>query len=366
MTVYLFAGGGTAGHVNPLLAVADRLREREPDSEVLVLGTKEGLERELVPTRGYELLTIAKLPFPRHPNLDALRFLPRFARAVRQVRAIIRDRGVTAVVGFGGYASAPAYVAAKRENVPLIIHEANAMPGMANKLGARSTPWLGSAYANAKFAGARHVGMPLRTEITSLDRSALRGSARAKFGLDPDRQCLLVTGGSQGARAINRAIVTAAPQIVAAGWQILHLSGGRQTDFEPATVEHYTAVTYVEHMHFALAAADFVVCRAGSLTVSELMAVGLPAVYVPLPFGNGEQGLNAADQIDAGGALLVDNSAFTPEWIQTQLIPLLRDSERVKAMARASQRSAVLDGSERMYELISEAVADGAHRSSAR
>lgn len=356
MTRYLFAGGGTAGHVNPLLAVADHVRHEDPADEVIVLGTTEGLERELVPARGYELVTIDKLPFPRRPNVDALRFPARFRRAVREVRALIRARHIDAVVGFGGYVAAPAYRAAVLEKIPLVLHESNAKPGLANRLGARWTPWVGVTSAHSSLPRARVVGMPLRPEILQIDRDRDRQSARATLGLDPDRPTLLVTGGSQGARAINRAIVECASDIVAAGWQILHLSGGRQTDFEPATVPHYVAIEYLSEMHLALAAADLVVARAGSATVSELTAVGLPAVYVPLPYGNGEQARNAADQVDAGGALLVDNADFTPGWIRSTLVPLLNDSDRRAAMASATRSVALTDASARMRAMMVEAM----------
>lgn len=357
MTTLLFAGGGTAGHVNPLLATADRMRERSKDLEVLVLGTREGLEADLVPERGYELLTIEKLPFPRRPNVYALRFPPRWARAVRQVRRIIRERDVAAVVGFGGYASAPAYRAAKLEGVPIVIHEANAVPGMANKLGARWADAVGVSYRTTPMTGSEFVGMPLRSEITDLDRAGLRDEARGSLGLDADRPVLLVTGGSQGARSVNRAIVDAVDDIVAAGWQVLHLSGGRQIDFEPAASEHYVAIEYLREMHLALAAADFVVCRAGSLTVAELGAVGLPAVYVPLPYGNGEQRRNAQDQLDAGGAVIVKDERFTPEWIRGELVPLLRDVGEVRHMAERSAAAGVRDGADRMAALVERVIA---------
>ncbi|MCH1883471.1 UDP-N-acetylglucosamine--N-acetylmuramyl-(pentapeptide) pyrophosphoryl-undecaprenol N-acetylglucosamine transferase [Agrococcus sp. ARC_14] len=352
----LLAGGGTAGHVNPLLATARRLRERMPEAELTVLGTAEGLERELVPRAGLELVTIEKLPFPRRPDAAALRFPGRWRRAVREVRALIRDRGIDVVVGFGGYASAPAYRAAHLERVPIVIHESNAKPGMANVLGARWTEFVGLSYRATTLKG-EVVGMPLRPEITGLDRAGLRAEAVAALGLDPERPTLLVTGGSQGARSINRTIVASADAIVAAGWQILHLSGGRQTDFEPASSAHYVAIEYLDRMHLALAAADLVVCRAGSLTVSELMAVGLPAVYVPLPYGNGEQGMNAADQVSAGGALLVADGEFTAEWVRTRLVPLLRDADRLAEMASASAGAGASDGSDRMCALIERAAA---------
>lgn len=198
MTRYLLAGGGTAGHVNPLLAVADRLRRDDPTAEILVLGTKEGLEARLVPARGYELATIPKLPFPRRPNAAALRFPGAYRRTIRTVVDLIRERGIDAVVGFGGYAAAPAYSAARKAGVPLVIHEANARPGLGNRLGARYTPWVGVAFEGTRLPHATFVGMPLRVEIEELDRAASRPAALAEFGLSDDRPTLLVTGGSLG------------------------------------------------------------------------------------------------------------------------------------------------------------------------
>ena len=217
MTTYLLAGGGTAGHVNPLLALADLISREEPDAGIAVLGTAEGLEARLVPERGYELQTIERLPFPRRPNAYALRFPARYAAAVRRVRGLIRERGVDVVVGFGGYASAPAYRAAHLEGVPYVIHEANAKPGLANRQGARRTEFVGVTFEGTPIRRARVTGMPLRPEITGLDREASRVGAREHLGLDPDRRTLLVTGGSQGARAINRGVGRCAAEVVASG-----------------------------------------------------------------------------------------------------------------------------------------------------
>ena len=186
VTVYLLAGGGTAGHVNPLLATADRLRERDPGATVLVLGTAEGLETRLVPERGYELLTVPRLPFPRRPNGDLLRFPGRWRATVRAAREHLRDRDVDVVVGFGGYASAPAYRAARREKVPIAIHEANARPGLANRLGARFTRFVGVTFASTKLRGRRVVGFPLRREIERLDRAAV--ARRGDAGVRPRRR----------------------------------------------------------------------------------------------------------------------------------------------------------------------------------
>ena len=355
MTVYLLAGGGTAGHVNPLLATADRLREREPGATVLVLGTAEGLEARLVPDRGYELLTIPRLPFPRRPNGDLLRFPGRWRRTVRAARAHVRERRVDVVVGFGGYVSTPAYRAARLEGIPIAIHESNARPGLANRLGSRLTRFVGVAFASTRMRYLRVVGFPLRREIEQLDRVASHADGARAYGLDPARPTLLVTGGSSGARRLNETMTASAALVVGAGWQVLHLSGGFRGAIDDPGVPGYTILEYADRMDLALAAADLVVCRAGSAPVSELAAVGLPAVFVPYPVGNGEQRFNADDALGAGGAWLVADAAFTPQWVADSLVPLLLDRARVAELAARMASVGHRDGADRMVDLVFEA-----------
>ncbi len=359
MTRYLLAGGGTAGHVNPLLAVADRIRQREPDATVLVLGTLEGLEARLVPERGYELLTINKVVFPRRPNAAAVRFPREFLRAVGAIRALIREHDVDVVVGFGGYVSAPAYVAARREKKPIAVHEANARPGIANRLGALFTKRVGVTFRGTRLLHAVFVGMPLRREIETLDRAAARASALAHFGLDPKKPVLLVTGGSQGAMSINQTVWDSAASILGAGWQLLHITGRRWDRLEPE-LAGYSLMQYCDRMDLAIAAADLAIARGGSATVSEFSALGVAAVYIPLPIGNGEQALNAKEQVDAGGALLIDNAGFTPDWVASTLVDLLSDRALIADMAVRAKSVGVLDGADRMVDLVGAALADSA------
>ncbi|MFB6608815.1 glycosyltransferase [Agromyces sp. NPDC056379] len=359
MTTYLLAGGGTAGHVNPLLAVADRLRERDPEASVLVLGTAEGLESRLVPARGYELLTIAKVPFPRRPNRAAAAFPARFRESIAAVRRIIDERGVDVVVGFGGYVSTPAYLAARRAGIPVAIHEANARPGLANRLGARFAATVGVAFEGTPLPRARLVGMPLRREIETLDPAALRAEAAAHFELDASRPVLLATGGSLGARRINRTMVDSAIAITAAGWQVLHVTGANSEVVDPG-VDDYRVVEYADRMDLALAVADAAVSRAGAATVCELSALGIPAAFVPYPVGNGEQRFNAAGVVSAGGAVLVDDADFVPAWVDATLLPMLGDTERLRAMAAAAASVGFRDGTDRMVALVDEALGEAA------
>jgi len=358
----LLAGGGTAGHVAPLLSLADCLRRRDPGTRITVLGTAEGLEKRLVPEAGYPLAVVPRVPLPRRPSSDLARLPVRLRSAVVAAEDAIRAGGAQVVVGFGGYVATPAYLAARRLGVPIVVHEQNARPGIANRLGARLARRVAVTFPGTPLPRARVVGMPMRRQITTLDRPALRAVARAEFGLDPDRTTLLVTGGSLGAQRLNETLAAAAPDLAAAGVQVLHAAGrGKTVTLAPpapgalfAPPVPYVVREYLDRMDLAYAAADAVVCRSGAGTVCELTTVGLPAAYVPLPVGNGEQRLNAQPVVDAGGGLLVDNAACTPAWVRGVLVPLLADPARLAAMASAAARFGIRDGDERLADLVYE------------
>ncbi len=355
MTTYLLAGGGTAGHVNPLLAVADRIRETEPDAVLLVLGTAEGLEARLVPERGYELLTIERLPFPRHFNGGAFRFPGRLQRAVNEVRSVIRERRIDVVVGFGGYAAAPAYLAARAERIPLAIHEANARPGIANRLGAFFTDFVGVAFEGTRIRGGAFVGQPLRREIEQLDRFAARQQGILHFELDATKPTLLVTGGSSGALRINDTISSSVTLVLGAGWQVIHVTGEFRDAVDDPQLEGYHVLKYCDRMELALAVADLALGRAGTSTVAELTGLGIAAVFVPYPVGNGEQRLNARNAVRAGGAIMVDDAAFTPDWVASTLVPLLRNRATIADMAVRSASVGARDGTDRFVAMVHKA-----------
>lgn len=355
MTNYLLTGGGTAGHVNPLLTVARALATRNPSDNIWVLGTKAGLESRLVPEAGLELLFIEKLPFPRRPDFYAIVFPFRFLFAVSRIRKYIRAHSITAVIGFGGYVSAPAYLASRMEKVPLIIHEANALPGIANKFGNRFASAAGKAFRSAQLKHTEFVGMPIRKEIVALAEKKDFAGARKHFGLKSDQLTLLVTGGSLGAKSINQTIDSARPLLVAAGIQVLHIVGG-SSELDEVSEPEYRRIRYLDQMELAIAAADFAICRAGAATVSEFSAVGLPALYVPYPVGNGEQNWNLADVVSAGGGISVLDSDFTLEYVRSTLIPMLSDTKKLAEMAANAAEAGVLDGTERFITLIDEVL----------
>jgi UDP-N-acetylglucosamine--N-acetylmuramyl-(pentapeptide) pyrophosphoryl-undecaprenol N-acetylglucosamine transferase len=334
----VIAGGHSAGHIEPMLNFADALRRLAPAAEITAVGTARGLDTTLVPARGYPLELIPPAPLPRAPGRALLRAPGRLRESVRAATAVLDRVEAEVVVGFGGYVAAAAYLAAHRRGLPLVVHEANARAGVANRLAARLTTHVFTATPGVRLAHATAVGIPLRPAITGLDRPALRDAARQRFGLRPDGPVLLVTGGSQGARTINAAVSGAAGALRAAGVQVLHITGPRHVAEVPGSgpssvVFPYVVRPYVDEMHHAYAAADFVLCRSGAMTCAELAAAGLPAAYVPLPLRGGEQRLNAEAVVAAGGALLVDDAVLDAAWIGSTLLPVLTDPGRIAAMA---------------------------------
>ena len=352
----VLAGGGTAGHIEPMLALADALRRRQEDIRITCLGTARGMETRLVPARGYDLRLIPPVPLPRKPTVDLLRVPGRVRRAVADTRALLAELCADVVVGFGGYVALPAYLGARRSGVPIVVHEQNALPGLANRIGARLAARVAVTVPGTPLHRGEHVGMPLRTAIGSLDRAARRAEARAAFGLDPDRRTLLVFGGSQGARTLNRAAVAAADALTAAGIQVLHARGPKNTDVtvpeRPAGSAPYVVVDYLERMDLAYAAADLALCRAGAVTVAEVSAVGLPAAFVPLPIGNGEQRRNALPVVEAGGGLLVEDADLDAAWITGHLVPLLSDPAALAGYARHAAATGVPDADDRLAGIV--------------
>lgn len=381
MTNIVLAGGGTAGHVNPLLSVADAIRRIEPDAGLSVIGTSVGLEHDLVPQAGYELDTVEKVPFPRRPNKDALTFPWRWSREKRKVRAILERRKAQVVVGFGGYASAPVYSVAHAMGIPVVIHEQNARAGMANKLGAKWASFIGTAYENTglkpgKGTTIERVGLPLRPAIAQLaarirtDYPAVRAQAAAQLGIDPGRPVVVVTGGSLGALSLNTAVAGAAADLLKRA-QVIHLTGKGKiaqveaevtakagadalNNLDPAHAGQgdYHVAQYLERIDLAFACADLVICRAGAGTVCELTALGLPAIYVPLPIGNGEQRFNAQPVVDADGGMMVNDSDFTAAWVHDHIAGLLDDPQRLHELGDHAWQYGIRDAADIMARHI--------------
>ena len=350
----VLATGGTAGHIEPALNLADALRRMDPSVRITVIGSNRGLETTLVPARGYELRTVAAVPLPRKPSIDLLLVTPRVSSAVSDAASILREVNADVAVGFGGYASLPTYLAARRTKTPLVIHEANARAGVANKLGARLTKNVITTVPGS-LPHATVMGLPLRSAIAGLDRQSSRQGARDHFGISADAKVLLVFGGSQGAAHFNAVIAESLQQLTKAGIWILHAFGGKNET--PAAQHGYLPVPYIDRMDLAYAAADLAVTRAGAMTCAELSAVGLPAIYVPLPIGNGEQRLNALPIVEAGGGLIVDDADFDTDWLVNATTHLLGDEGELAIMGTAAAGLGIRDADAQLARFVLDVAA---------
>jgi len=352
VTSVVIGAGGTGGHIYPGLATADAIRAARPDSQIVFVGTKRGLEGRLIPQAGYELVTVDMLPL--NTNLRwRLAFFPfSIVRSTVQTLRTLGERKADVVLGMGGYPSVPAVLAAWLARVPRIIHESNATPGLANRFVSRFAPNIALAFREGGRNLPRHrdtrlVGMPISESLAAFDRDALREEARAHFNLKDGERMVLVSGGSLGAVRLSRAAAD-----LAGRWRDrtdirLVIKAGR--DQLPAIEQQLTsngghavatAVAYLDRMDLAYAAADITVCRAGSGTVAELSHVGLPAVLVPYPSAaHDHQSFNAQALVDVGAAVMIPDSDVTADRLEQVLTPILADPARLAAMAAAAHQT---------------------------
>jgi UDP-N-acetylglucosamine--N-acetylmuramyl-(pentapeptide) pyrophosphoryl-undecaprenol N-acetylglucosamine transferase len=337
----LIAGGGTAGHVFPALAVADALRQR--GYEARFVGVADRLEARLVPEAGYPLETIEMVPVPRGVSPQLAKLPLALWRSIRRCVELIGTHDAVAVVTFGGYVSFPLSWAARRTGRPLVVHEQNSVPGLANRVAARWADRVAVTFpgSDERFPHPERVavtGNPVRPSILELDLDARRPAALERFGLDPARRTLLAFGGSQGARRINEALIAAHQH-----WrhperlQILHIAGRQLHDEARAAWEEaerdaegppVQLIDFTSEMGDAYAVADVVLCRAGATSIAELTALGLASVLVPYPHATGDhQRHNAMALRRVGGARMVLDDGLDGYTLVDAVEPLLEDDE---------------------------------------
>lgn len=363
----LFAAGGTAGHVFPAISVARALIRLDPEIEPVFVGSPDRLEATLVPDAGFRFhaLRAAALPRRLSPRLLTLPLTVR--RAVTRAMAIAREERVVGVATFGGYVSYPVARAAYRLQLPLVIHEQNAVPGLANRMAAR---WADRVAVTVPSCALKFrepdrcavTGNPVREDIAALDRDALRAEARVRFGLRPDRATVLVFGGSQGARSINRAILAANHLWGDSELQILHATG-RATFESTATAwartrekhrgPHAAVVDFIDDMADAYAAADVVVSRAGATTIAEVTTLGIPSVLVPYPHATADhQMANAKALARAGGAVVIEDRHLDGRSLVAAVKPLLDDHEKLHETGKSAHAFGRRDAADNLARVV--------------
>ena len=358
MVSVVMAGGATTGHIAPLVATAERLLELDPNVRITCIGTPRGLESRVIPAAGLTLELVPPVPLPRKPSVDLLSVPTRLASAVSKAVRILKAVDADVVVGFGDYVSLPAYLAALRLKVPVVVHEQNALAGLANKVAARFAKVVATSFPHTQLRGARHIGLPVRKGIAILDRDAARVAAREALGLRAEGPTLLVSGGSQGAVAINTAVDGARDRLLAAGIDVLHVVGPKNMAddlvavTDPTTGALYLPVGYVDAMEQAYAAADLMVGRSGAGTVMETALVGLPVVFVPLPHGNGEQARNAEFLVRGRAGILIDNADLTADRLADAVLGILTTEGEVTRMSQACRGLVPADAAGDLARLV--------------
>lgn len=349
---FAFTCGGTSGHINPALAIAASLREQHPEAEIFFIGRAHGLEAELVPQAGYEYKPVEAEPFPRRLSMelwDAWRTLKRSTRAMRR---LLRQEQVDAVIGTGGYVTAPVMAAARQLGIPRILHEQNAFPGQSNRVMSRGAA-VCLSFENTreyfdKAARIEVTGNPVRDVFFKLTRE----EARKRLGMSPAERSVLVTGGSQGARSLNEVVIDLAEELMrrptAVPYKVIIAAGERHASTVRNALAEYNerfyADGYLYNMQDYMAAVDIVVCRAGASTCSELAALGKPSILVPYPFATGDhQMFNAKSMEEKGAALVRQDSQLNVNWLREQLDLLFERPEKLKAMGEAAKELAKPD-----------------------
>ena len=372
MADVLLVGGGTAGHVLPAIATAQALERLRPGIDVEFAGLSGSLEERLVSAAGYPFSVVRALPLPRRLTPQLLRVVPGVLGAVRHARSLLVETGASGVVSFGGYVALPLSLAA-RGRVPLVLHEQNSRPGLANRISARSASHIAVTFPSSAErlrgrARVRIVGNPVQQHLRDLDVSQQRRAATERLALDPNRRTLLVLGGSQGARSINRAVTGALEAWRALGLQVLHLTGERgheesvgwwrDAGADPdARNSPIRVLPFLQDMSDAYAVADLAVSRAGATTIAELSVLGVPSVLVPYPHATAQhQHSNALALARCGAAVVIEDRTLSPDAIATLVATILEQPQRTVEMSRAARAWSRPDAAEALALVVLEAI----------
>ena len=363
----VIAAAGTGGHINPGIAIANKIMEKEPQSKIIFIGTGRGLEKDLVPRAGYELKTVEAYGINRKINLDNIKRLCKTIKAVGQAKKILKEFKPDIVIGTGGYICASVCMAANQLKIPIILHESNAFPGVAVKVMAKKANeiLLGFEEAKERISNARKIvvtGTPTKVNSNRLSDEQ-KYNLKQEMKLKQDLPVVLFFGGSQGAQSINNAILGIIENKLNEKYQIVWAVGPGNYDevkeklriknIDIDNIENTKILPYIYNMQEVMEMSDLVVCRSGAMTITEIATIGKPAIFIPYPFATeNHQEYNAKVLEKVGAAKIILDKELNFTKLNNTINNIVKDTETLKTMGESAKRVARADVEENIYKEI--------------
>lgn len=361
----LIAGGGTGGHINPGLAIAKYIKQKEAEADITFVGTKKGLETKLVPREGYPLETITVRGFKRKLSLDTLIAIKELIQSFFQASRLLKRIKPDVVIGTGGYVCGPVLYMAAKKGIPTLIHESNAFPGVTNRLLERYVNYVAISFKDAEkyFKNKKKLvltGNPVREELLNSGRDKVASN----LGIVEGKPLIVAMGGSRGARKINETIADMLNNYFKGEFNLIFATGEAQFDDISSTVkidEKYRdmvkVVPYIYNVDQVYVASDLMICRAGAITISELQVMGIPSILIPSPYVTANhQEHNARSLERDGGAVVILENELNADLLYKQICSLIFNKDVLKKMSKNTSKNRVTDSAEKIYHLIKEII----------
>ena len=367
----IIAAAGTAGHINPGLAIANKIKEKEPDSKIIFIGTTRGLENDLVPRAGYELKQIEAYGLSKQLSIQNFKKICTTLKATGKARKIIKEFKPDVIVGAGGYICGPVVWAAKKENIPVVLHESNAFPGKAVKFLAKKadTVLISFEEARTRIPGAKNIvftGTPVKIEKKEYTEEEKRLILN-KIGLNGKTPIILIFGGSQGAQKINEAVIGILENKLNKNYQIIWATGPKQYDIikeelsnhnmKIEDIENAKILPYIYNMEEIMNVSNIIVARSGAMTITEISNLGKPSILIPLPnVSQNHQLYNAKVLENIGAAKIILNNELTKDNLNTEIEKIIKEPEQIQKMGEKALSKSVKNVQEKIYKEINKVI----------
>lgn len=367
----IIAAAGTGGHINPGIAIANKIKEKERDSEIIFIGTGRGLEKDLVPRAGYELKTINAHGIERKINLQNLKNLYETFKSIGEAKKIINEFKPDVVIGTGGYICVPTVMAARKYNIPVVLHESNAFPGVAVKLFKKKADKILVGFEDAKKRLDNGENVVVTGNPVKIKKLNLTENQKMKIikdlKLKQDKPIVLVFGGSQGARSINRSFLEVIVNKKNKSYQIIWATGPEQykvikdelnnVNINIDEIENVRIVPYIYNMEEVINACDLVVCRSGAMTITEISVVGKPAIFIPFPFATeNHQEYNARVLENVGAAKIILDKDLNSEILSKTIDTIINNKSELIKMGNNATKIFIPNVENRIYDEIKKTI----------